>query len=163
MQALARFRSIVHATPQDRRGIAAAELAMIAPVLVALLFGVYHIGNAVHEMLLLRQALRAGGLYALSFPTQLGADILPATPDNGILLAIQEALPAKWTANVAGTADWTPHVNLTPPALAKAACPAGATAPPHCVTIRLNAVLTDAWLAALPMNMNSVTYVIRVQ
>ena len=161
MRALARLRSVVPATAQDRRGVAAVEFALIMPVLVTLLFGVYHIGNAVHEMLLLQQALRAGGLYALSFPTQLGADLLPTTPNNGILLAIQEALPAGWTANAAGTAGWTPTVNLTPPALTKTACPAGPHTPPHCVTVTLNALLTDAWLSAL--NMNSVSYVIRVQ
>ena len=161
MPALARLRSVVTATPRDRRGIAAVEFALIAPVLVTLMLGVYHIGSAVHEMLLLQQALRAGGLYAMSSPTQLGADILPATPDNGILLAIQEALPAKWTANVAGTAGWTPRVNLAPPVLATAACTAGPRAPPNCVTITLNGVLTDAWLASL--NMNAVSYVIRVQ
>jgi Flp pilus assembly protein TadG len=78
---------------RDRRGVAAVEFALIAGALMTLLLGVYDIGNAIQQRLVLQQALRAGGLYAVSFPTQ----------SDGIAAAINAALPASWQANVTVT------------------------------------------------------------
>jgi Flp pilus assembly protein TadG len=70
-----------------RRGVAALEFALIAPVLILLLLGVYDIGNAVDEQMVMQQALRAAGQYAMSFPEN----------NNGILAAIQQGYPSGWT------------------------------------------------------------------
>jgi Flp pilus assembly protein TadG len=110
MRMLARIKLPVQALRHDRRAVAAAEFALIVPVLVTLLLGVFEIGNAVHQQLVLQQALRAGGLYALSFPTQTG-EISPA--NNGILLAIQAALPPSWTMNVAAAPLGTTNATVT--------------------------------------------------
>ncbi len=53
-----------------RRGVAAAEFALIAVPMVMLLIATYNIGIVVYERTLLAQAVRAGAQYALSFPTQ---------------------------------------------------------------------------------------------
>jgi len=120
------------------------------PLLVTMLFAVFNIGNAVHELLLLQQALRAGGLYALSFPTQNG-DL--NSPNPGILMAIQQALPASMTAN----ADAANNVTLQTPVLAGDASNRTIT-----ITATIpNAFLTGPLFAAL--NLNTVSYVIRVQ
>jgi Flp pilus assembly protein TadG len=81
----------IRAARGARGGVAGAEFALVAPVFVLLLLSVYDIGNAVHQRLLLQQALSAGGQYAVSFPTQTGN--LGSTND-GILAAVQQALPA---------------------------------------------------------------------
>jgi len=140
----------LHSVLQNRRGVAAAEFALIMPLLVTMLFAVFNIGNAVHELLLLQQALRAGGLYALSFPTQNG-DL--NSPNPGILMAIQQALPASMTAN----ADAANNVTLQTPVLAGDASNRTIT-----ITATIpNAFLTGPLFAAL--NLNTVSYVIRVQ
>lgn len=71
----------------DRRGSVAVEFAFILPVVATMLIGLYDIGYAVQQRLMLQQAVRAGGQFALSFPT------LPA----GMMQSIQNALPPEWT------------------------------------------------------------------
>jgi Flp pilus assembly protein TadG len=70
-----------------RRGVAALEFALIAPVMILLLLAAYDIGNAVDEQMVLQQALRAAGQYAISFPNN----------NSGILEAIQQGYPKSWT------------------------------------------------------------------
>lgn len=53
----------------DRRGIAAVEFGLIAPVLVLVLLSVADLGNALQQSQRLTAAARAGALYAASFPT----------------------------------------------------------------------------------------------
>ena len=84
MTILAKPGAMFRAMLRDGRGIAAAEFALIAPVMLTMLFGVYDLGNAIQERLQLEQAVRAGGQFALSWPDQTG----------GIADAIQAALPA---------------------------------------------------------------------
>jgi Flp pilus assembly protein TadG len=89
-----------------RRGVAALEFALIAPVLILLLLGVYDIGNAVDEQMVLQQALRAAGQYAISFPNS----------SDGILAAIQQGYPSSWTGvtpTVKGPSGDTPPYYVT--------------------------------------------------
>lgn len=71
----------------DRRGAVAVEFAFIVPMVATMLMGLYDIGYAVQQRLMLQQAVRAGGQFALAFPT------LPVS----IMQAVQKALPPEWT------------------------------------------------------------------
>lgn len=77
----------------DRRGVAAAEFALVATALLIFVLAILDIGGAVYQRMVLQQAARAGGQYAISFPTQ----------SAGIKSVIQSALPSAWT-NVTSTA-----------------------------------------------------------
>jgi len=55
-------------TPQSRRGIAAAEFALIAPIMVVCLVAVYDLGRALQQQIRLNQAVEAGGMFAIYFP-----------------------------------------------------------------------------------------------
>lgn len=145
MAATTRWKSIILGLRRDARGVAAAEFALIAPILAALLFGVFNIGNLVYQQSVLQQALRAGGLYALSFPTQTGA---LNSPNSGIAMAIMQALPPTWT-------DANPTAVLSP------APPAG---PPYYITMTVTRPY--AWFqSAIPTALAGPTtsYVVRVQ
>jgi Flp pilus assembly protein TadG len=67
--------------------VAAAEFAMVAMALLVFVLAILDIGGAIYERLVLQQAARAGGQYAISFPTQ----------QDGITKAIRSALPSGWT------------------------------------------------------------------
>lgn len=76
----------------DRRGVAAAEFAMVATVLLLFIVAIVDIGASIQQRMVLQQAARAAGIYAQSFPTQT----------NDIISAVQAALPSTWSdANVA--------------------------------------------------------------
>jgi Flp pilus assembly protein TadG len=60
--------SILSGLRRSRRGTAALELGLIAPVLIVLLGGLVDIGLAVHRTLALETAARAGAQHAMSFP-----------------------------------------------------------------------------------------------
>ena len=49
---------------RQRRGIVAVEFALIASVLAVSLSSVYDLGNALQQNIRMREAVRAGGLYA---------------------------------------------------------------------------------------------------
>ncbi len=68
---------------RDRRGVSALEFAIIAPVIVLLLLGAYDLGNAAQRQIRLLEAVRSGGAYALSWPTDV----------SGIETAVANALP----------------------------------------------------------------------
>jgi Flp pilus assembly protein TadG len=84
MRRISQFAEMLRVVRQDRRGVAAAEFAMIVPVFLIMLLATYDIGNYVLQQMQLQQALRAGGQYALSFPTQY----------SGMESAITAALPS---------------------------------------------------------------------
>nr|WP_245214706.1 TadE/TadG family type IV pilus assembly protein [Pararoseomonas indoligenes] len=52
----------------DRRGIGAVEFALIAPVLLLLLFSMYDVANAMWRSTRLEMAARAGAQYAYAKP-----------------------------------------------------------------------------------------------
>jgi Flp pilus assembly protein TadG len=89
-----------------RRGVAALEFALVAPILLALLLSVYDIGGVIEQRLVLEQALRAGGQYALSFPDRT----------DGILAMIKQSYPSGWTGvdpTVSTLANGTPPYYIT--------------------------------------------------
>ncbi|GIX10925.1 TadE/TadG family type IV pilus assembly protein [Elioraea sp.] len=86
-----------------RRGVAAAEFAVIAPVMVLLLAGLVDLAGALQQTIRLESAARAGAQYAMSFPSDTA----------GITAATTSAL---------GSADGT--VSVVP---AYCACPGGGT------------------------------------
>ena len=76
---------------RDRRGVSALELALLGPLLALLLLGTVDVGGIVQQGLLLRQAVRAGALYAVQWPTDT----------TGMTNAITAALPSGVNATVA--------------------------------------------------------------
>lgn len=57
---------------KDRRGVALLEFALILPLLIVLVCGVFDIGRACAEDIDLYQAVRSGGQIALAFPSDPG-------------------------------------------------------------------------------------------
>jgi Flp pilus assembly protein TadG len=134
-----RITSHIRALRRNASGIAAAEFALIAPVMVTLLLSTYDVGNAVQQQLQLQQALRAAGQYAMSFPTQTGG---LASTNNGIVLAVQQALPTTLLPSVT-TLTATPDAG-----------------PPYIIT--LNVALTYKSFL-LPISRLSASYHVRIQ
>lgn len=85
---------------RDRRGVAAVEFGVIAAALVVLLLGVFDLGTAIHNTLVLRQAIRAGALYALYYHD---------TP--GIQQTIEASMPSSWTDASVYSSAWTPTLS----------------------------------------------------
>lgn len=80
-------------TMRDRMGVAAAEFAMVASILVVFVVAIVDIGGAIQQRMVLTQAARGAGQYAISFPT----DTMGSTQTPGITSALTQALPASWT------------------------------------------------------------------
>lgn len=76
--------------PRDRRGVSALELALLGPMLAFTLLATLDLGGALQQSLLLQQAVRAGALYAVQWPTDT----------TGITNAISAALPYGMSATV---------------------------------------------------------------
>jgi Flp pilus assembly protein TadG len=148
---------------RDRRGAAAVEFAFIAPAMVAVMFGAYDFGNAAQQQIQLQQAVRAGGAYAISRPTD----------KTGIQNAVNAALPSGWTltndngkANV--TCSWIDPVASTGTLNALPSCnPADlANAPANSgKVIQISATMAYTPLFSWPFSLPSSTaaYVVRFQ
>ena len=144
----------IRACLRDRRGVAAAEFAVIASVLLTLLLGVYDIGNAVQQRMQLEQAVRAGAQYALSWPDQT----------TGIAGAITAALPAGWAATVNVVSPvcycWSSGGGGATATPCQDTCSAGSTKRSY-VTLSATNNSTPFLLSAIAGN--SATYVVRFQ
>ena len=154
MMRLARHAAAIRALGHDRRGVAAAEFAVIATVLVTLLLGVYDIGNAVQERIQLEQVVRAGAQHALSWPDQT----------SGIETAMTAALPAAWTsATVSASAPvcycWSSAGGPTGTSCT-ATCPTGTTKRSY-LTLTATNNATPFLFSVLAGN--TATYVVRFQ
>jgi Flp pilus assembly protein TadG len=77
----------------DRRGTAAVEFAIIASVLTVILFGIYDLSSAALRRMQLAAAVRAGGEYALHFPSDT----------TGIQNAVTNAVSGNWGSSVTTT------------------------------------------------------------
>ena len=108
--------------------------------MLILLLGGYDVANAVQERLLLQQALRAGGQFAISFPPQAGDT--SAQNLSGVLAAINQALPRSWQTEAPPTITF-----------------------PTCGGICIKLQATRAYSSFLPnlVTQNSASYVVRVQ
>jgi len=88
---------------RHRGGVAAVEFALIAPILLACLAGVYDLGAALQAHIHLQQAVRAGGLYATSYPP---ADVASAAANSAFSTSLISAVKA-------AAPDWT-NITVTP-------------------------------------------------
>jgi Flp pilus assembly protein TadG len=73
-------------TLASRHGIAAAEFALVAPVMILILLSIYDVGRAVWRTTQLETAARVGAQYAFANPTD----------SAGITSRVQASLPG-WT------------------------------------------------------------------
>lgn len=84
---------------RNEHGGPAMEFALIGPVLAVCLVFVYDLGNALQQHIRMREAVRAGGLYAVSFPTDF----------TGMVSTVSAAVP-DWNASNEGlsvrTVSW---------------------------------------------------------
>ncbi|MFC0408551.1 TadE/TadG family type IV pilus assembly protein [Roseomonas elaeocarpi] len=64
-----------------RRGIAAVEFALVAPVMILLLLGGFDLANAFAQSMRLQSAAQAGAQYAAAYPTA-DSDIVAAVRAN---------------------------------------------------------------------------------
>jgi Flp pilus assembly protein TadG len=128
---------------RDKHGVAALEFAIVAPVLIAMALSAYDIGNAVQQRMLLQQALRAGGQYAVSFPVQTNID--GSLDTNDIAQAVNQALPTGWLPQ-------NPTVTFSPNP---------GSGPPYYVAITASRPFSPLLLTVIPDTAGS--YVVRVQ
>ena len=77
----------------DRRGVSAIEFGVTVPIIVMIILGTYDLGNLVQQRMKLSDAVRAGGQYAMSYPTST----------SGIQGAITAALPTGWSGVTVGS------------------------------------------------------------
>jgi Flp pilus assembly protein TadG len=163
MIGLARLVTSARALRSNRTGVAAAEFALIAPVMVALLLGVYDIGNAIQQRLQLEQAVRAGAQYALSWPDELTSSESGVV--NSIPAAVSAALPSSWTnATVNASYCHSSGDGTQPTPVQTPSCPATcgpASTTETYVTICATNPSTPFYISAVAGN--SATYVVRVQ
>lgn len=85
-----------------RSGSAGIELVIVAPVLILLMFGLYDLGNIIQQDIWLEQAVRAGGIYALTDPTDTSAI------ESAVVSASGSAVTADATASSACSDGSTP-------------------------------------------------------
>jgi Flp pilus assembly protein TadG len=105
---------------RDQRGMSALEFALAALVLVPMIMAAADLGYMAEQQIQLQQALRAGGQYAMSFPTDI----------TGIKNAVVNALPSNWTNITVGTPSdscvcWTSGSTSTPSCDSSGSCTSG--------------------------------------
>ena len=138
---------------RDRRGVSAIEFAFIAPVMIMLMLGAFDFGNAAQQQIQLQQAVRAGGAYAISRPTDLA----------GIQEAVSAGLPDRW--KLSGSVTTT--CSCSDGSLSAGTCDApglGGCSANSAKTISITATLAYAplFFTAIPTNPTA-TYVVRFQ
>jgi Flp pilus assembly protein TadG len=143
MEALARIILLARHGHQDRHGTAAVEFALVATAMFILLLGGYDVAHVLQIRLQLQQALRAGGQYAMAFPSQNGD---AGSPNNGIILAVQQALPG------------LTGVNVSVPVMS----PDPGQGPPYYMTLTASFPYSPFVILG-PTIENSVSYVVRFQ
>lgn len=151
----------VRALGSDRRGISAMEFGIVVPAVVIIVTGTYDLGNLITIRSKIDDALHAGGIYAMSYPTDI----------SGMEAAITAAVPSGWTT--AGTFTvTTPTVVCSCWATGGAVTTSDCNASPICPTdqvnqrfVTLTATQTYEPLLLPKVSFNSVssTYVVRVQ
>lgn len=83
------FRQL-HALRHDRRGGPAMEFAVIAPILVVVMIFAFDLGNALQQRIRLAEAVRAGGLFALSYPTDTSNAVNTTAIRNAVTNAVSD-------------------------------------------------------------------------
>jgi Flp pilus assembly protein TadG len=80
------FRHLLSRLRHARRGVAAAEFALIVPIMVVCLVAVYDLGRALQQQIRLNQAVEAGGMFAIYFPR-----------DSAGMSSVVSAAVSSWT------------------------------------------------------------------
>lgn len=70
------------------------EFALVVPIFVLMAVAIFNIGVTIQQRVVLQQAVRAAGWYALSFPNQT----------DSVSQIVLQALPASWTDVTVSTA-----------------------------------------------------------
>lgn len=147
---------------RNKRGGPALEFALIAPILTTCLIFVYDLGNSLQEHIRLREAVRAGGLYAVYFNASF----------DGMTSAVRAAVP-EWTPdNVSLTVPavtwacycWTSTTNVSAPTACTPAAPgncASSVEMQRFVSFRATKRFSAIFLTN--MSLVSVNHVVRVQ
>jgi Flp pilus assembly protein TadG len=78
-----------HTVTLGRRGMAALEFALAAPLVVLVFGAVYDLGRAIDQTIRLANAVRAGAQYAIAYPDQTTC----TEPANCIETIIRRTLP----------------------------------------------------------------------
>lgn len=160
---------------RDRRGVAAAEFSIVAVLMLVLAIAAYDIGGAVAQYMRLAEAVRAGGQYALSYPTQLtSASSCPATSlsspaaPTSAACAMTQALPSGWTdvtTSISCTCVGSSSTTTTTSCSSVSNC--GSSATQRYVTLEasraFSSILPPAIYAFTPLSNTSVSYVVRIQ
>jgi Flp pilus assembly protein TadG len=144
----------IGAAARDRRGIASIEFGAIMFVIIVIVLGTYDVGHYVLQQLMLADAARVGGLYAVSYPLDTA----------GMVSAVTADLPAGWTApstpvmtcmcaNGGGETDADCNANPV--------CPIGQTTE-RFYTITVTQSFLPLLVTSLPLS-TSASYVARVQ
>jgi Flp pilus assembly protein TadG len=85
--------AVARALFADRRGVAAIELAVLAPALLFLLMGLFDVGQMTYTAMQVRAAAHAGAQYVYANPQ--------ACSTSGIAAAVTSATPLAVSANPA--------------------------------------------------------------
>lgn len=80
------LRHLLSRLARARRGIAAAEFALIAPIMVVCLVAVYDLGRALQQQIRLNQAVESGGMFAIYYPR-----------DSAGMSSVVSAAVSSWT------------------------------------------------------------------
>lgn len=140
----------------DRRGVSAIEFGVVVPIIGIIILGTYDLGNLVQQRMKLADAVRAGGQYAMSYPTST----------SGIRAAVTAALPAGWTGVTVGSPTTTCACWSAGGGETAASCAADPVCPAGQVTERfvtLTASRTYTPLLLVSFTSVSANYVARVQ
>lgn len=110
----------------DQRGVSAAEFAIMAPVLILLVFGTYDLGNAIQLGLRFERVARAGAEYAIAnssdemaiknFMLTISPDLLVAevTVSCGCAGVAMSSCSASCASTAARTVSITVQRSITP-------------------------------------------------
>lgn len=139
-----------------RRGATALEFAIVTPLMVTIILGTFDIGNILQQRIKLTDAVRTGGQYASSYPTD----------STGIVTTVRGALPAGWTNVTVSTPTtrctcWTSGVEAEASCSDSPVCPGSNSTPARYLT--LTAARPNAPLLLLTLTSTSASYVARVQ
>lgn len=143
--------------PRNRRGIAGAEFALIAIVMLNLVLAAYDAGTVVLQTSQLAQAVRAGGQFAMSFPTDTAGMTrvvtanLPTNISGATTAVILDCVTS-------GTADNPCDAGGTV-VTAWDRCPAGTTER----FVHLTATVTYTPFLLTPLTSNTACYAARIQ
>lgn len=126
---------------RDRRGVAAAEAAVVVPFLILIILACVDFGRAISQSMSLTQAVKAGAQYAVT----------SANAQAAIEAAVRNALPAAMSAAAVSSTCYCGALpagtGMPPVAACDSECPAGSA---RMMTIRATLPFTPMNFAVTP-------------